>query len=83
MCLQTAEFAPSTSNATSCRFGVLHEKRCLPPPPGSLWVRGIWGVKEGKREVSPPTHPARRQILIIKVTLGSKRVRYPYGHYIG
>ena len=33
---------------------------CLPPPPPPC-ARWIWGVKEGKREVSPPTHPARRQ----------------------
>ena len=32
VCLQTAEFAPSSVNAASCRLGVLHEK---PPSPAT------------------------------------------------
>ena len=32
VCLQTAEFAPSSVNAASCRLGVLHEKQNAWPP---------------------------------------------------
>ena len=50
VCLQTAEFAPSSVNAASCRLGVLHEKQnaCPPPFAGSL-ARVFWGLKGGKK----------------------------------
>ena len=39
--LQTAEFAPSSVNAASCRLGVLHEKQNAWPPSA---LRVFWGV---------------------------------------
>ena len=56
VCLQTAEFAPSSVNAASCRLGVLHEKQNACRLSGA---RFLGSEKEGKREVSPPTHPTR------------------------
>ena len=46
VCLQTAEFAPSSVNAASCRLGVLHEKQNA----GSL-ARAFFGgcAKGGKK----------------------------------
>ena len=57
VCLQTAEFAPSSVNAASCRLGVLHEKpNACPPSPLRL--------KEGKSLVSPknPNPQAPRRV---------------------
>ena len=51
VCLQTAEFAPSSVNAASCRLGVLHEKQnaCPPSPLAGSLVRVFWGLKGGKK----------------------------------
>ena len=43
---QTAEFAPSSVNAASCRLGVLHEKQ---NPVRALWCAFFWGLKGGKK----------------------------------
>ena len=51
VCLQTAEFAPSSVNAASCRLGVLHEKQnaCPPSPLRALWRAFFGGLKGGKK----------------------------------
>ena len=49
VCLQTAEFAPSSVNAASCRLGVLHEKRCCLPPPPLLGLARDLGSEGGKK----------------------------------
>ena len=67
MCLQTAEFGPSTSTplcaglASSMKNGAGH-----PPLSWAAWRAG-WGVKEGKREVNTSTiqHAARVGIMCL------------------
>ena len=51
VCLQTAEFAPSSVNAASCRLGVLHEKQNAWPPSALRLSRArfLGGVKGGKK----------------------------------
>ena len=51
VCLQTAQFAPSSVNAASCRLGVLHEKQnaCPPSPLQALWRAFFGALKGGKK----------------------------------